>query len=625
MQSIYSMPGVIRLLVAQTQVAFNDNAAKLALMGLAPLVLSAAEAERAVSFIAVLLVAPYVIFAPTVGWLNDRLAKKRVVLLSLGLQVAVMLGILAMLIFQRFEGVLAAFFFLGLQSCLMSPAKRGLASELVGNRRIGEIMGILEMLVVGAILMGSLLGGYFLKELMSHTGNAWQAATWTVAILSGACLFSWILFFGVPEKAPVSHERFRLGLLFGHFRQLENLWKEPVLFRAALGDSTFFFIGGVLVLILAQCGRVLHPGEAEAIWVTALMSASIGVGVIAGAFSASRICRKAIQTGLIPMGAMGMAIALAGLSILPLDSIWIYVFLMIVGFSGGWFLVPMTALLVSRSPERRRGEILAGANLLSSSAGVLAVGFYTVLAQVLGLSIGVQFAVLALVVLVVGVYLIQLLPDELIRLFGLGVAALHYRVKTEGAEHFPKEGGVLLVSNHVSYLDALILSIACPRHPRFLSLESLFDKPVVGWVLKVFGAIPISPRHAKDAIQKASAAVESGEVVCIFPEGCLTVTGELMEVRSGFELIARRAQCPVVVAHMDGLWGSLFSYERGKFFWKWPRAFRLHLRVRFSEPLSTQEASSGHVRELLAEYSRGGKDEKFIETYGHLTKREVVV
>lgn len=622
MKSIYAMPGVVRLLLSQGQVAFNDNAVKLVLISLAPLLFQEQQAEQVVSLVAAALVLPYVLFAPSVGWLNDFFPKKKVVQASLIMQVAVMAILLASLWLHSLPGVLLVFFLLGLQSCIMSPAKRGLSGELAGTKRVGEVMGILEMLVVAGILMGSLAGGFLLKYWMGSLDDAWLAAFYSVAVLMTGCVVAWVLFVPVPVKPAPSPKPFTIPVLFGHFAQVKDLWRHPVVFKAAIGQAMFYFVGGIMVLILAEVGRILHPGDAQAGWVTSMMSAALGIGIILGAVTAARVCREKIQTGLIPAGALGMALTLVLLACMPMGSLANYAVLVVMGSASGWFLVPLSGLLVSQSPEAKRGELIAGANLSSSSAGVLAVAFQALMAQALDLPVWGQYLILAALVLLAGMYLVQLVPDQLVRLIGMGIAALHYRVYPQGHKRFPQQGGVLLLSNHVSYVDSLILSLACPRPVRFLAMESLFDKPVIGWLLRVFGAIPISPRHAKDAIQKAVRHIEAGEVVCIFPEGQLTKTGRLMPVKKGFELIARKTQQQVVMVHMDGLWGSICSFERGRLFWKWPRTLRLHIDVRFSDPIKAEAATREQVIQFWENSARDRKDEQFLLRHGQTGPRQ---
>ncbi len=187
----------------------------------------------------------------------------------------------------------------------------------------------------------------------------------------------------------------------------------------------------------------------------------------------------------------------------------------------------------------------------------------------------------------------------LIRKIALWIARLRYQVKALGVENIPSQGGVLLVCNHVSYVDTVILSLACPRAIRFLSFEKLFAVPILGTILRLAGAIPVSPTRATDAIRRAAECLRRGEVVCIFPEGQLTRTGCLMELKSGFEVIARQAGCQVIVAQLDGLWGSIYSFADGRYFTKWPTGLRRKAMVSFSAPLQAAEATTDRVREIL--------------------------
>ncbi len=189
--------------------------------------------------------------------------------------------------------------------------------------------------------------------------------------------------------------------------------------------------------------------------------------------------------------------------------------------------------------------------------------------------------------------------------FILKILSWVYRVEVRGEEFFPTEGqGVLLVCNHVSYVDAIILQMASPRAIRFLSFAEFFKQPVLGSLLRVFRAIPISSTHAKDAVVKAAEALQEGEMVCIFPEGKLTLTGELQEFQKGFELIARRAHVPVMPVHLGSLWDSIFSHQGGRVFLKWPKRLPFPVQVRFGKCLKTEEATAKHVRQIMLELAQ---------------------
>ena len=200
---------------------------------------------------------------------------------------------------------------------------------------------------------------------------------------------------------------------------------------------------------------------------------------------------------------------------------------------------------MDRSEESDRGRTLAASSMLASIAGVLAVSAHRLTTALFHLSTAQQFLLLAILMLATALLAIRLLPQDCLRVVGLFLARLRYSVRPVGLEHLPKTGGALIVCNHVSYIDTIVLSLASPRPIRFLSHESFFKAPVLGSILRIFGAIPVAPGRAKDGLRRASDYIRAGELVCIYPEGQLTRTDCLMELKSGFEIIARRAECPV--------------------------------------------------------------------------------
>ena len=361
----------------------------------------------------------------------------------------------------------------------------------------------------------------------------------------------------------------------------------------------FYFVGGFLMLTLAQSGRELFPEGAGAARHTGLMLSLLGAGVAVGSLIAARMSRRAVNLGLVPFGALAMSAVFGVLSLLAPGSLLFLTSLAALGVAGGLYLVPLGAFLVDRSEEGERGRILAASSMLSSIAGVLAVGVHWLTTAVFHLSTAQQFLLLAIFMLVTSLLAVRMLPQDVLRVVGLLLARLRYSVRAVGAEHLPKSGGALIVCNHVSYVDTIILSLASPRPIRFLSYEGFFKIPLLGSILRVFGAIPIAPNRAKDALRRASDRVRAGELVCVFPEGQLTRTGSLMELKGGFEIIAHRAECPVIVAHLDGLWGSIYSFEGGRYFTKLPRGLRRKTTVSFAAPLNAESATTSRVRETL--------------------------
>ena len=473
-----------------------------------------------------------------------------------------------------------------------------MAKELAGEN-VGEAVGLMEMLGIAAILLGSLAGGFFIDTVAPLVGSPWSAAVLVLGVLAASCLVALLAFRNVPRRPAVAPTPFGWQALLGHGQLFSALRKDRSLWRAALGDSVFYFVGGIVMLTLAQSGRELFPDGAGAARQTGLMLALLGAGVAVGSLFAVRLSRRAINLGLVPFGALAMSAVFGILALLVPGSLLFLASLTALGVADGLYLVPLGAFLVDRSEEGERGRILAASSMLSSIAGVLAVGVHRLTTSVLHLSTTQQFLLLATLMSATALLAVRMLPKDALRVVGLFLARLRYSVRTVGDEHLPKSGGALIVCNHVSYVDTIILSRASPRPIRFLSHERFFKTPVLGPLLRVFGAIPIAPGRAKDALRRASDCIRAGEFVCIYPEGQLTRTGCLMELKSGFEIIARRAECPVVLAHLDGLWGSIYSFAGGRYFTKLPRGLRRRTTVSFAAPLSAEDATTSRVREIL--------------------------
>lgn len=598
MQTLLRRRGIGGLLLAQSQVAFNDNATKLVLIGLVHMLLPEDDADRMVSLISLLLVTPFVLFAPLSGWLADRFPRRHVMAASLWLQLAIMALLFAAVAGRSLPVAVGGFFLLGLQSALMSPARRGLVKDLAGDS-VGEVMGWMEMLCIAAILAGSLGGGQLIDGLTGALGQPWMAAGVAIGLLAVGCAAALWAFRQVPVHPVTVPRSFSIQTVFGHRELFSSLRQDRGLWRAAWGDAVFYLAGGILLLTLSQVGRELFPDGRGAAGITGSMLAMMGGGVAIGSILAARLSRHHICLGLVPLGALLMSLLALGLSFLTPGSPAFFAGLLLLGLGAGLYLVPLGAYLVDRAPSAERGKILAASSMVSSLTGMLAVGISLAVSPWLGTS--GQLILLSAGLFVTALFACKWLSQDVLRLVALSFARGRYAVVAAGTENLPAHGGALIVCNHVSYVDTLVLSLAAPRPIRFLSYAEFFKMPVLGSILRLAGSIPVSSTKARDAIVQAAEHIQRGELVCIFPEGQLTRTGCLMELKSGFELIARRAGCPVVVAHLDGLWGSIFSFAEGRYFTKCPQPNRRRVTVSFAPAPQTAEATAPRVREILLE------------------------
>lgn len=623
MKTIFRLPGMNRLLFAQSQVAFNDNAVKLVLIGLVQQLLPADEASSLVSLIALFLVAPFLLFAPLTGWLADRFPNRDVLAGSLLLQLGVMVLLFVGTMLHSIPLAIGGFILLGLQAALMSPARRGLVKNLAGDR-VGEAIGWMEMLCIVAILGGSLAGGQLIDGLAESKADSWSAASKACAILGAGCIIAFLFFLKCPRQPAPGRPAFTAKTLFGHLDLLKTLRQDRSLWWAAIGDSAFYLAGGVLMLTFADIGRILHPNGIGAASATGLMMALLGGGVAVGSVIAARMSRHHINLGLVPVGAIGMAGTLTTQAFLNPGQWTFQAFLVVLGACAGLFLVPLGAFLVDRSPADRRGQILAAASMISSFTGLVAVGVHLVFTRAFNWGPSEQFLAVGVLLLVVALVSLHRTAPHFLRMVVLSIARQHYVVKTRGLENLPRNGGALLVCNHISYIDTFVLSLASPRPIRFISYEGIFEVPVIGQVMKLFGTIPVSPTRARAALSRAAECIAQGDIVCIFPEGQLTRTGSLMELKSGFEIIARRANAPVIVAQMDGLWGSIYSFEGGRYFKKWPKSLRRRVTVSFAPALTPAEATAARVRETILELGAEAFAQRKLPTLPRLLTRALL-
>lgn len=595
---------ILLTLAVQTLNSFNDNCIKMLFISLASAVAAGTDiGDKMQVYLGFIFSLPYILFAPLAGFLSDRFSKKTVVAWMQVAQVLSFGAFAAVLLLKdphwSLVFSLISFFLLATQASIFSPAKLGIMKELAGSRRLGMVSGWLQMTMMAGILSGMWAGGTAFGHLLKSTNDPWHASMCLVIAAASLALLQCIGAVGIQATPPHPEVKFRRSLLWEHFAHLKLLFRDRPVRLAALGISFFWFLSNSMLTILVTMATEGHPGDSgEASEVRSLMAASLGVGIVFGSLFASWVCKRRIELGLVPIGGLGLAASLLWTGLLPVTSHWLYASLALLGFFGGCFMNPLYAYVQDRAVASERARILSGVNLMDCLAGVAAM---VVVWLYLWLGMRSSMQVLTLIVPALGatIFITQLLPQQLARLCCLAIVRSIYKVKAIDPENVPSTGGVLLLPNHVTYVDALVLSAACDRPVRFVMWDTLYK---VGWMngfLRLFNTVPISPTRAKDAVRTVAAALKDGEVVCLFPEGQLARNGVINEIRRGFELMARQAEVPVLPVYMDGLWGSIFSFEGGKFFYKQPKHLRYPVSVHFGEAISGPEATASKVREKL--------------------------
>ncbi|HUB68454.1 MAG TPA: MFS transporter [Candidatus Methylacidiphilales bacterium] len=601
------------LVAVQIQVLLNDNGAKLMLMTLGVAVApeffpnnpeyADISGKTIKNVLAAIIILPFVLFAPLAGWISDRFSKRNVIVMSLWAQVGIMAMISLALTFHQLTFAILGLFFLGLQCAIFSPAKQGIIKEIVTATKISAAVGIVEVTAIASILIGGLAGGALFDYCLSTLGNPWHAANATMIVLTAFALLSLIAGYQIQPTSAHTNQPFRKELFWEHFGQLRDVWREPPIRLCVFGISYFYGLAGALYLTLFEISASVHANGPGTAMQTGLYATTLGIGIILGSLLVTRLTTHQVEIGLIPIGSFALigGAILAGLS--RPNSFLFYAALFGIGLAGALFVVPLNAHLQEQVKPERRGHILSANNLFVNLFGIVAVIVQYIISAHYGIPAHKQLLLYAIPTAVITAYIICVTPEGLLRL-ALGLLGrTFYRVTPVGLDAMPATGGVLLLPNHISYVDAVILQLACPRPIRFLIYDQIYQVRSLRWGLSLLGAIPISPKKARTAIETAVNALARGEVVCLFPEGALTRTATLQKLNRGYELIARKARVPVMPVWLENVWGSVFSYYGGEFFWKLPRVVPLSVWLYFGAPMTAAEATPEAVRRRLYDLS----------------------
>ncbi|MBI2677885.1 MAG: MFS transporter [Candidatus Koribacter versatilis] len=588
--------GFWALIATQFQGAFSDNVLKnLAIYFVLSLGVAEATRNRYSTLINALFSIPFILFSMSGGYLADRYSKRSVTIATKGMEIGVMLVALAGLWLGNVYVLLAAVFLLSTQAALFGPSKYGLLPELLPTEKLSWGNGIIELGTFLAILTGSIAGAFF--------SDAFHDKAW----LSGAILLALSLAglstsFGiarVPAAAP--GRRFRVNFLADLWEKIQLIRQDNVLTLCVAGNTFFFFIAALLTNNVYFFGHdYLHLRDTE----NGLLLAAVAVGIGVGSLIAGFVSGHKIEYGLVPLGTIGMSIFAMLLAYFGHDLRSAMLLLGMLGFFAGFFAVPINAAIQHRPPEDRKGGVIAAANLLSVVGVALAAGVYFVLQTTAGLPPRAIFFAAGVIIVAATVYALWLLPAALLRL-GLWFATRTvYKIRVEGRQNIPERGGALLVSNHLSFVDALLLVASTDRFVRFLIFQDIYNHPLIKPWARIMRAIPISstqrPREMIRSLREATDAIERGQVVCIFAEGQITRIGGLLPFRRGFERIMKGVTAPIVPVHLDGVWGSIFSFEAGRFLWKWPRRIPYPVTVSFGRPMPP-ESTAFEVRRAVQE------------------------
>src|SRR5258708_4809001 len=592
--------GFWSLIATQFQGAFNENALKFLVIYLILAVeKDKAQRDQLELLVGVLFAAPFILFSLTGGYLADRFSKRGVTIWTKVFEVGVMLFATAALVGPNLKLALAAIFLVCTQGALFGPSKYGLLPELLPQERLSWGNGVLERGPLRAINVGS-VSGSFLAEVFQGR------EIYSGALLLGFTIVGLAWSFGisrVPAADPA--KRFRLTSLIDVWSPMKVIRSDRVLWLAVLGNTYFFFVAGLLQFNIFIYGQdVLHIRSTEG----GFLQAAIAIGIGLGSFFAGYLSGGKIEYGLIPLGSLGMIALGLCLAIPDLSFRAVLLLLAALGFFGGFFIVPISALIQHQPEEDKKGVVIGAANWLSFVGIGAASAVYYAATHFAHLSPGGIFFWSALATLGATAYVLWLLPDSLLRLILWIATHTLYRLDVAGRENVPPRGGALLTPNHVSMADAVLLIASLDRPIRFLMFKGSYEHPLVKPFAKMLRVIPIAsdqgPREMIHSLRQATQALQNGELVCIFPEGQMTRIGQMLPFRRGMERVIKGVDVPILPVHLHGVWGSIFSLAGGRFLWKLPRHLPYPVRVTFGEPLlatATSIEARRAVQDLGAE------------------------
>ena len=562
--------------------AANDNVFKFAFTMLVTYRVEVAWLPPAMAglVIGAVFILPFLLFSATAGQLADKHDKARLAQLVKSLEIAIMLAATAGLLLHWPSVLLACIFGLGLHSTLFGPVKYAYLPQHLGEHELTGGNGMVEMGTFVAILLGNVVGGVLIALPEGWWLTGAEAVAWTalgLAVLGRACAQR------IPASPPsVPDLVINWNPVSETWRNLKLAHGHLVVFRSLLGISWMWFFGAVFLSQFPPFAKdVLHGDE----HVASLLLVVFSVGVGTGSLLCEWLGRRQVEIGLVPLGAIGMSVFAADLwwassALPPAERLGLLAFLaepahwrvladlFLLSLSAGLYSVPMYALIQLRSPATHRARIIAANNILNAVFMIVAsLGVGALLSA--GFTIPQVFGLLAAANALVCAYVFLLVPEYLLRFIAWVLARCVYRFRLRGEDHLPTHGAAVLVCNHVSWVDAVLLMAASPRPIRFLMDHRIFRVPLLGTLFRLAKAIPVAPRHEDPAAYEAALAaadqvLAEGDLLGIFPEGGITVDGRLQPFKGGVARIVAARPVPVIPMALVGLWGSFFSrVERG--------------------------------------------------------------
>tara|TARA_R110002167_G_scaffold52441_2_gene151448 strand:- start:1014 stop:2879 length:1866 start_codon:yes stop_codon:yes gene_type:complete len=582
--------------------AFNDNIYKNTLMLI--MTYGAADAMGLNSHIvlnlaAVLFILPFLLFSALAGQIADKYEKSALIRIIKFFEIVIMLAGAAALLTENYVALLILLFLMGTQSAFFGPCKYAILPQHLGRHELVGGNALVEMGTFVSILLATIGAGIILQF-----ENYLIIASLLVVFL--ACLGYLSSYFIPKAEAIDSGLKLDFNIIKSSLNLVSYARKNRGIYLAILAISWFWFLGASYLTQFPNFSKEVLHGDPSLV---TLLLAIFTLGIGLGSLLCEKLSRKQVELGIVPIGALGMTLFGVDLYIaIPSELLEIETWFTFIsnsnswrmlidlagiGIFGGIFIVPLYAYIQLRVEEEYRARIIGVINIINAlflvASGLVAMMF-------LGgfdLTISEFFLVISVMNIVVSLFIFYQVDEFAVRFIVWILTNIIYRVKEQGRDNIPEEGAAILVSNHVSFVDALLIASTSPRPIRFVMDHNIFKNPLLGWFFRLVKAIPIAPEKAcektyKDAFDTISQVLREGHLVCIFPEGKLTKTGEMNEFKSGIDKIIASDPVPVIPIALIGLWGSFFSHKEGTALSKPPKRFWSRVEIKIA-PFMTPE------------------------------------
>jgi hypothetical protein len=594
--------------------AFNDNIFKNALAAL--LVFESSQiaglnTDQLVNLSAMLFILPFFLFSALFGQFADKYEKslqiRRVKLLEVAIMLLATLGFWL----DSVPLLLAVLFLLGLQSTIFGPIKFGILPQILQRHELVGGNALVEMGTFVAILLGTIAGPQL-------AGIEVEWPFWVAMACLAVAVAGYVYSRRIPLAAAMAPElRINWNLFTETARNLKFINENRTVLNSVLGIAWFWFFGATFLVQVPSYSQNVLGGDEN------LMSSLLAlfiVGISTGSLLCEKLSGRFVEIGLVPFGAIGLTVfgidlyfatpeqpgvAVTAAAFFGDPANWrIMADLLLIGVFGGFYTVPLYALVQHRSLPAFRSRVIAGLNILSALFMTIAAIMAMVLLGRAGFSIPELFLLTAVLNAAVAIYIFTLVPEFLMRFLVWLLIHTVYRVRVSGEEHIPEEGPVIIASNHVSFADPLIIGGVIRRPVRFVMHHRIYRLPVLNFIFRTGKAIPIASRNEDPNILEAAynrihAVLEGGNVLGIFPEGSITRNGEIQPFKPGVEKIIRERPVPVVPVALCNLWGSMFS-RRDPLLKRRPYKLWADVELRIGEPIPAAEITAERLWQEVA-------------------------